>query len=628
MKHPEVSLLRMRDASRPFFNWRRWFFGCPLHNTHLKHEKVGLWAGLTLLGADALSSVAYASEEILLALMVLGPSSFFLSLPISVGILTMMVIIILSYRQTVEAYPQGGGAYSIARHELGEKPALIAAASLLLDYVLTVTVSVAAGVRAIISFVPELYSHTLTLALGAVCLLGWLSLRGVKESARFLAIPMFLFLGGILSLIMLGLYQKWDIFTETIFSHPSSSAAEDFVFSLGTAFVILRAFAGGCTAMTGIEAIANAVTIFKEPAVKHAQTLYLYLVCFLGVLFGGVSLLAYLYHSVPLETESLISNLGRQIFGNGWMHKGLQAVTAIILFLAANTAFSGYPRLCAVLAQDYWLPKQLSQLGDRLVYHKGILLLMALSSFLLVLFNADVHRLIPLYALGVMTAFTLSQLGVVRYWKRLRQPTKGLISLGGATVTGIVFFVFLEAKFFEGAFLFPILIMAIMACFKAVHTHYQSVEKQLRISSDQTERHRAFSHLRGRHVLVPISRMHLGSLEALAFGREMTTDVEAILVNVHPDFTQRAQQDIHELGWGVKVTVLESPYRSIMGPLLHYVSSLKQDTVLIFPEIIPPRWWQNYLHNETVVHLVRALEQQIPHPGSTRVIITVPYHLK
>lgn len=617
------SSLSMEHLQKPKHQWRRWVFGSPLKNTENCHEKVGLWGGLTLLGSDALSSVAYASEEILLALSVLGPSFFFLSLPISLGIIAVMCIVILSYRQTVAAYPHGGGAYTVTRHEIGKKTSLLSAASLLLDYMLTVAVSVAAGVRALVSLYPELMPYSLNISLAMVLFLGWLNLRGIKDSARILLLPFIVFLGTLSTLIIMGWINR-PILPDTSFH----SVSPDPWVSGALIFVALRAFAGGCTAMTGIEAVANAVSIFKKPCVSHAQNLYTLLAFFLGTFFFGISFLAHTYSITPSESESLISLLGRIIFGEGIAHHILQIITATVLFLAANTAFADYPRLCGLLAKDGYLPKQLAQIGDRLVFHKGIILLMILSMALLIIFQASVHRLIPLYALGVMTAFTLSQFGMAKHWRRQEKWGKSFLNGIGACVTLIVFCIVLEAKFFEGAFLFLFIIPFFIVIFENIRTHYADVEKQLRIPLEQKEHHRAFSNLHGRRVLVPISRMHLGSLEALAFAREMTKDVHAILVDIDPTLTNLTRHHIESLGWDIQIIVLESPYRSIIKPLINYVSNIKQDTVLIFPEIIPNKGWHKYLHNETVIQIIRTLEQQILHPGSTRVIITVPYHLK
>lgn len=597
-----------------YFNYKHLIFGSPLHNSDKHHHKVGILGGLTLLGADALSSVAYATEEIILALTVLGPAWFYCSIPISLSIIFTMMVVILSYRQTVQAYPTGGGAYGITRHELGKNPALLAAAALFLDYILTVTVSIAAGVRALVSCMPPLYPYTLHLSLMALLLLGWLSLRGVRESARLLCWPLLLFLGGMVCLMVMGLKHAPSLQTPPM----------DTSLNMAAFFIIMRAFAGGCTAMTGIEAVANAVTLFKEPAVKHAQKLYTHLALWLMVLFGGISYLIYVYQLTPHETESLISSLARHIWGDGWLHTGFQVVTAFILFLAANTAFSGYPRLCAVLATDKWMPKQLAQVGDRLVYHKGILLLMVLSAVILIIFKANVHHLIPLYALGVMTAFTLSQLSVSYYWKRMKKPLKRIISLGGSICTAVVFLIFLESKFKEGAFLFPLLMLMIIPLFKAIHHHYTSVEKQLHGHVPKT---RVFSELKTRKILVPVFRMHLGSLEALAFAREMSQDVEAILVSIDHYQTKKIKQAILDLKWDIHVTVLPSPYRSLLIPLIHYIRGFDDRTVLILPEIVPQKRWQRYLHNQTVMHLIQALEYDMPF-GSTRIIIMVPYHLK
>lgn len=633
-------MIYSRRTTGPINAIKYFIFGSPLRNTAIKHEQLGILGGLAVLGSDALSSIAYATEEIMMALSVLGTHAFCLSIPIASLIAITIFIVIMSYRQTVEAYPNGGGAYTVAKSQFGCLPSLVAAGSLLMDYVLTVAVSIAAGVRALTSLYLELNPYSLEISLSAVGLLCWINLRGMRESARVLAWPLYGFLLCIAGLCLYG-------FTKTpAVVQPNPTVTYDWL-NIATVFVILRAFSSGCTAMTGIEAIANAGPLFKKPHVRYAQQIYTILGVVLVVLFMSITVLVQQFHLQPMEQESLLSQLGRVLYGNTVLYTALQLFTAIVLFLAANTAFADYPRLCAILARDGWLPKQLASIGDRLVFHKGIILLSILSAIFLLIFRADVHMLIPLYAIGVLTAFTISQSGMMRYWitynrsqatkndnehrpKLSRLSLAWRIILGGmgAMTTGIVLLIFIEAKFMEGAYLSFIVIPSLCWICLKIHRHYLDVEKQLALTEAQIQRHKLFSKTGQRQALVPISRMHLGTLEALAFAREITKDVTAVLVDTHSSDAKITKNYIENLNWDIKVISLKSPYRSILNPLIEYLSSFTEDTLIIFPEIVPKKWWQKFLHNETVIHLIRALEWQAPLRGQTRIIMTVPYHLK
>ena len=633
-------MIYSRRHSGPINAIKYFILGSPLRNTAIKHEQLGIIGGLAVLGSDALSSIAYATEEIMLALSVLGPHAFCLSIPIASLIAITIFIVIMSYRQTVEAYPHGGGAYIVAKNQLGRLPSLIAAGSLLMDYVLTVAVSIAAGVRALTSLYAQLTPYIIEISLGAVVLLCWINLRGMRESVRILAWPLYGFLLSVAALCMYGFIHAPQT------THHTIPISYDWV-NLATIFVLLRAFSSGCTAMTGIEAIANAGPLLKNPSVLHAQRIYIILGLLLAGLFMAITILVQQFHLYPQTEQSLLSQLGRLLYGESIVYTGLQLFTAIVLFLAANTAFADYPRLCAILARDGWLPKQLATVGDRLVFHKGIILLSILSAIFLFFFHANVHMLIPLYAIGVLIAFTLSQSGMMRYWLTYNHPSSSKTHSGtkvklstlsltwriilsglGACTTGLVLLIFIEAKFMEGAYLsFIVIPLLCLICLK-IHQHYHDVEQQLSLSQAQIMRHKLFSKTGQRQALVPISRMHLGTLEALSFAREITKDVIAVLVDINPIETQITKNTIQNLQWDITIVSLKSPYRSILNPLLEYLSSFTQDTLIIFPEIVPKKWWQKFLHNETVIHLIRALEWQAPLSGQTRIIMTVPYHLK
>jgi amino acid transporter len=481
---------------------------------------------------------------------------------------------------------------------------------------------------------PHLLAYSVEISVGAASFLCWINLRGMRGSVRVVALPLYVFILSLLSLCVYG-------FMENSLPHAPIVSTDWSMLDFAALLVILRAFSGGCTALTGIEAIANAGSLIKEPQVKNAQRLYLILALLIAVIFIGITVLTQQFQLTPRPHESLLSQLVRLLYGNGWVHTLIHVSTCIVLFLAANTAFADYPRLCAILARDGWLPSQLGALGDRLVFHKGIILLVVLAITFLVLFNADVHHLIPLYAIGVLTAFTLSQTGMMRYWLNylctnphqktfsvINTKVRATISGIGAVTTGLVLLIFFEAKFFEGAYLSLVVIpLLCLMCLK-IQKHYQEVEKQMVVTEAQIKCHKRFAKTDRRLALVPISRPHLGSLEALSFAREMTSNVIAVLVDINSHNTQITKEFIESLGWGIQVVILKSPYRSVMVPLLEYLSSFENDSLIIFPEIVPKKWWQRFLHNETVLQMIKALEWRVPLSGQTRIIITVPYHLK
>ncbi len=599
---------------------KRLLVGEPIPSHLAHHERFGKSTGLAVLSSDALSSVAYATEEILRTLLIAGTASLWLVTPIGCVIAGLMLVIGFSYRQTIMAYPGGGGAYRVAGENIGANSGLVAAAALLLDYVLTVAVSIAAGVAAITSAFPEWREDTVVLSLSFLALIAIGNLRGIKESGRLFAAPTYVFLGGMGALLVVGAVKVWGGTAVA----PAAPAVADAAAPLSM-FLILRAFANGCTALTGIEAISNGVPAFKPPEARNAAITLLIMIACAVSCFMGVTLLAQAYHIVPTDSETVISQLNRAIFGGGGpLYYGIQAATTMILVLAANTAFSDFPRLASIVARDGYLPRQFANQGDRLAFSNGILVLSVLAGVLLVAFHGDTHALIPLYMLGVFVSFTLSQLGMVIKSRRERDPRWRLhaaINGTGAILTAVVLVVVCVTKFGEGAWIIVALIPLLVLFFRAIHRHYARVAAQLSLkSAGPTDQRKSL-------VLVPIGGVHRAVVRALDYARSLGDDVRAIYVDVDPKATAEIRELWSHWGHGIRLEVLASPFRSVTAPLLEYIDLAGDErpndfiTVLL-PEFVPAEWWQHLLHNQRALLIKASLLFR------RRVIVTsVPYHL-
>jgi amino acid transporter len=609
--------------------------GSPLPVTAMARESLSKAKALAVFSSDALSSVAYATEEILLALVVVGPAVFSLSLPIALAITTLLVIVATSYYQTVHGYPSGGGAYIVAHENLGQLPGLTAAAALLIDYVLTVSVSITAGVVALTSAFPGLAPLRFEICVAVVALLAWANLRGVRESGTIFAIPTYAFVAMVLLLIVMGAVRitSGSLSTTAPSIPPSVSGPGQAL----TAFVVLRAFAGGCTALTGVEAISNGVQAFREPRASNAGKTLVAMAALLAVMFVGITVLAQLLHIVPQPHESVVSQIGRRVFGDGALHLLLQAATMVILFLAANTSFADFPRLSAILARDGYLPRQLHNLGDRLVFSNGIVLLAILAAALIFLFKAQPHRLIPLYAVGVFLAFTLSQAGMVRHWRKERSPGwfwKVAVNGFGAVTTGVVLAVIVEAKFSHGAWIVAALIPLIILGFRLIRQHYEAFTEQTALATADAAWPWELDAERRHKVVVPLSRLNRGSVGALRFARSLSKDVTAVVVDLDSQETAAIQAAWPRWGLDVPLIVLDSPYRSVLEPLLRYLGEVDQRepqrglAVVVLPEFVPARMWHALLHNRTARLLKSALLYARGQSGTDRVIVDVPYHLR
>ncbi len=587
-----------------FKTLKKLLIGRPLRTTEIIHQKISKKIALAVFSSDALSSVAYATEEILLVLVTAGLAATQLSLPIAMAIGVLLVILISSYSETIHAYPSGGGAYVVSKENLGKIPSLVAAASLLTDYVLTVSVSAAAGVAAITSAFPFLYSHSVAIALFFILLITVANLRGVKESGKLFAFPTYVFIISFLILLGTGFYRYF--FTHQFFSAEPLPLSNSH-FNTLSYFLILRAFSSGCAALTGVEAISNGITAFKAPESRNANITLVCMGILLLLFFLGITELARFSHILPREHETVVSQLARNIFGGGFLYYLLQASTAAILFLAANTSFADFPRLSSLLARDGYLPRQLGHLGDRLAFSNGIILLGLCSGVLIILFQGKTHLLIPLYAVGVFISFTLSQAGMVVHWFKLKVKgwvSRALLNGVGAFATGIATLVIASTKFTHGAWLVIFFIPLMIMAFLAIRKHYDLIVDQLTPDREDL--------MRPRHhrVLIPISTFHKGTLKAITYARSIAQDVEAIYIAINPERTAKIRDIWNEWKLDIPLIVLETSYRSVLQPLLHYIDELQAKDpdeliTVVLPEFVPAKWWQQMLHNQTAL-LIRG----------------------
>ncbi|HZT09090.1 MAG TPA: APC family permease [Chloroflexota bacterium] len=599
--------------------------GEPLATAQLAHERLTKVKALAVFSSDALSSSAYATEEILLVLVLAGTGALSLTIPISIAIATLLAIVAFSYRQTIRAYPQGGGSYIVTKDNLGTWPSLVAASALLIDYVLTVAVSISAGVAAVTSAIPPLLPYTVELAVGFVILITLINLRGVRESGTIFAAPTYLFIGSIVLMLVAGIARL------AIGDLPPVPAREVVASEPLTVFLVLRAFASGCAALTGTEAISDGVPAFKPPEWVNARTTLSWMAIILGVLFLGISALARALQIVPLEDETVVSQIARAVFGDTPLYYVTQAATMAILVLAANTSFSDFPRLSYFLARDHFLPHQFQFRGDRLAFSTGILALGLVSIAVVVHFGAETHALIPLYAVGVFTAFTLSQASMVRRWWTRREPGwhRSMIINGiGATATGIVAIVIASAKFAHGAWIVLVLVPILVMIMRAVNRHYSAVAEQLAIEDGGEEELAAIAEPTKPAVIVPVAGLDRATAHTIAVARSLSPTITAVHVTDDPEEGQELQRRWEETIKDVPLLVLDSPYRSLVTPLLAFVDAVRQrpgtGTVLVvLSEYVPRHFWEYPLHNQSALRLKTALFFR---PNTA--VMDVPYHLE
>ena len=603
------------------FSLKRLLVGQPIPSHLAHHERLSRVTGLAVLSSDALSSVAYATDFILATLVVAGTEAFGYAIPISLVIATLLAIVAFSYRQTIHAYPTGGGAYIVAKENIGPMAGLIAAASLLVDYTLTVAVSISAGVLAITSAFPQLEPYRVEMCLAFLAVLTIGNLRGIRESGNIFAVATYFFVFSIALLLLAGLYRYVSGGIVPVEVPLPPNAGQHPV----TTFLLLTAFANGCTAMTGVEAVSNGVPAFHPPEATNASATLIAMATLAIAMFVGITMLAHVYKVVPNAAESGISQLGRAIFGGpNILYYLLQAGTTFILVLAANTAFADFPRLASIVSRDRYLPRQFMNQGDRLAFSNGILVLSAFAAILIVAFRGDTQSLLPLYMIGVFVSFTLSQAGMVIHWRTTRErgwKTSAAINGFGAVVTGIVLLIVAATKTLEGAWIVLLLIPLIVMVFKQTHRHYAHVASELTLKGyhPQPRVHNT--------VLIPIGGLQRAVVDALRYAETLSDDVRAVYVDVNPAQTEQLRKEWAEWGGRVRLMVLPSPFRSLLEPLLEYIEEVGAEkandyVTVILPEFVPARWWQHLLHNQTSLLIKGALLFR-----KNVVVTSVPFHL-
>lgn len=623
------------------FLWNRaWRFlvGKPIPTSSSIHERLNNFQALAVLSSDALSSVAYGPEQVFLQLMLAGYAAMRYGVWIGIAIAVLMVIVGMSYRQTIRGYPSGGGSYIVAKDNLGDLPGLIAAASLMLDYVLTVAVSVSAGVQAITSAFPSLFGDRVLIGLIFVGLMMLGNLRGVRESGAIFAAPTYLFIVAMYALIVLGL-GKYLLAGGQVAAlpHPPIHAIEGL-----SLFLILRSFASGCSAMTGMEAISNGVPAFKAPESEHARTTLTVMVTILASMFLGVMALAILYQAVPDPTgnETMVSMIARGIVGTGPFYFFIQATTTLILILGANTSYADFPRLASLLARDRFIPRQFAYRGDRLAFSVGIFVLTLFSAILIIIFGGITDALIPLYAIGVFVSFTLSQSGMVIHWRKLREEgwrASMLLNGTGAVATGIVSIVIIVAKFSEGAWIVVLIIPLAVLNFVAIHHHYQSVYRQIHVSDAPTSADRPDEAIvspplpgekSGENVfLVPMGNVNRATLRTLRYALSLSPKVTVVHVSSGPEDVERFERKLRAWWPDARLVEIESPYRLLVTPLLAYVDALRErypekTITVVVPEFLVAHWWEHPLHNQTALRLKAGLLYR-----DRVAVISVPFHI-
>ncbi len=610
---------------------RRTLFGDPIHSKHAQHQRLGIGVALAVFASDALSSTAYASEEILLKLERGGPEMMRWLPILAVTLIGLLWTVIFSYRQTIMAYPKGGGSYRVSSENLGQFFGLVAAAALLIGYVLTVAVSVSAGASAIRSMYPPAGNYAALIASGAVLIITFLNLRGAKESGAVFAPPTYSFVAlvALVGIVGLGSVLTGQAEVPPLGSWAPSPGYEN-LDGLGFVVFIFAAFAAGCTALTGTEAIADGTLAFKAPEARNASRTLILMGVVLTVLFLLVSFTAWQFNIKPMEYgpgyKTVLAQVAAAVFGDGSILFYLtQVATALILMLAANTAYADFPRLSMFVAQDGYMPRQLTSVGDRLVFQNGIITLAALSIALIVGFNADVHQLIPMYAVSVFLSFTLSQSGMVAWWNRQgKRSWKQGVSLFGAIVCGVVTLVLFFTRFTEGAWITIAALFVTMFIFYQVKAHYNQLDAQLSVDFTQGVEPTKTTTL----LLVP--RLHQGILQAVSYANSVGRDVRAVHVTLSPDGAEKVKEQWSQLSVDIPLVILESPYRSLVEPIIDYVRQSKAEAkdvrhtiTVIVPQAVPRLWIQQLLHNNLAEQLKQALGEE-----EDVIITNVRYQLK
>lgn len=627
----------------PRRSWQTWLFGRPLQTADAPEQAINKIVGLAVFSSDNMSSIAYAPQELLFVLAAAGAGALHLAFPIALAIVGLLAILVISYEQTIHAYPSGGGAYIVARDNLGELPAQVAGAALLTDYILTVAVSISSGVAQIASAFPVLFPWRVELAIGFILFVMVINLRGVKEAGAVFAVPTYFFIFMMFGTVIIAFIRYITGSLGTVIDPPEMEMLHGA--QAVSLFLILRAFANGTSALTGVEAVSNGITAFREPRSRNAGITLIWMALILGTLMLSITFLATHIGAVPSETETVVSQLARTVFGNeGLLYLGVISATTLILVMAANTAFAGFPRLSALLAIDGFLPRQLAYRGSRLVYSRGIGVLALTAALLIFLFDASVTNLIPLYAIGVFLSFTLSQSGMARRWWKIGHLAPGVevkergstlrfepnwqlkmvINAIGAVLTAIVALIFAVTKFTDGAYIVLILIPIIVFALSAIHRHYRSLARSLSLE-DYSEpplvpRHR---------VILPVSGVHRGTLAALRYAQKLSDDITAVHVMIEPEEAERVRARWQTWGEGVRLVILDSPYRLLVEPMLEYIEEIaaerqpNETITVVVPRFVPKHWAANALHTQAATWLQLAL---LGKPGI--VITDVPYQVE
>ncbi|MCC7354374.1 MAG: APC family permease [Anaerolineae bacterium] len=606
---------------------KEWVIGPPLPTHQLGHKRLNKIRARAAFSPDALSSLAYANQEIYLGLVVAGSAGLSLGLPVGLAITIVLGIVALSYFQTMHGYPSGGGSYIVARSNLGTLPGLVAAAALLIDYLLAAAVSLTAGVAAIASAFPVLWPYRVPIALLLLLLIALVNLHGLQETGTLMSIPVYLFLLSYLPMLAYGLIRlraEGPGNLAAVAPPPSQPL---------TMFLVLHAFATGCTALTGIEAISNGVPAFKPPEARNAGRTLIVMALLMGLLFLGSIGLTQAFAVVAGPQETILSALARRLLGSGPAYLLIQTSTVLVLTVAANTSFAGFPRMAAILAKDGFLPRQLTGLGDRLVFANGILALAAGTAILIIAFRGDTHSLIPLFAVGAFLAFTLSQSGMVLHWRRergRRWRLKTFFNGLGALVTAVTLVVVVVNKFVEGAWLTIIVLPLIVLAFLQIRAHYREVARELSLLGLPPD----IKPPPPPRVVVPISGVHRGTISAVSYALSICRSVTAVYVELEPGAGERIREEWERWWPEVPLIVVPSPYRSLVRPLIDCIEELDrqqndgQQATVVLPEFIPARWWHTLLHNRTAWLIRAALLYRRRRLGLYRAIVDVPYHLK
>lgn len=637
-----TGVIHRTSKSAPPRSLQSLLVGRPLQTADAPHQTIGKAIGLAVFASDALSSTGYATQEILFILAAAGTAAFGFVFPIAIAIVILMVIVSLSYEQTIHAYPDGGGSYIVSRDNLGDLAAKVAGASLLTDYILTVAVSISSGVAQLVSAFPTLFSWRVEITVGLVLVIMLMNLRGVRESGAVFAGPVYLFVALMGITVLVGLARSLFGTLGKVVDPPALETGV--ALAPITGLLLLRAFSSGTAALTGIEAISNGITAFKEPRSRNAGITLVWMSVILGTLFLGISFLTGQIHAMPSEHETVISQLARTVYGGrNLLYMATITATTVILVLAANTSFADFPRLSALMGKDGFLPRQLAFRGSRLVFSNGIVVLALMASLLIIVFNASVNALIPLYAIGVFLSFTLSQAGMTHRWWKIGQLSPGaevkergsslrhdprwgikmLINGFGAFLTAVVVLVFVRTKFLDGAWVVLVLIPLIVLMLSAVHRHYQRLADKLSLQNygeaPPVTRHR---------VIMLISGVHRGSLAALNYARNLSNDLTVLHVSIDPEETERVREKWETWGDNVRLVILDSPYRLMFQPVLKYLNEIlrarqpNELITIVVPYFVPEHPAANLLHMQTATTLRRILRH------TRNIVITeVPYHL-